>query len=114
MNEVDFSIDEYPLGERIRYHRERRKMKQAELAKSCGITQGAVSLIEKSQATPSLRVLRQIARVLNVHIARLFVGEDVPVFELQELKKRYKTWESLTPQMRRQFRKVEAYLKSLK
>jgi transcriptional regulator with XRE-family HTH domain len=113
MNAPEFSIDEYPLGERIRYHRKRRRITQAELAKRSHVSQGAISQIEKSQMLPSLVTIYEIARVLEIHVARLFAGEDVPVFELKDLRKRYRTWGALTPPMRRSFKKVEAYLASL-
>jgi transcriptional regulator with XRE-family HTH domain len=106
-------IDEFPLGERIRFHRTKRNMTQVKLGELCELSQGAVSQIEKSQTTPSLDTIRRIAVHLDVHVARLFAADDVPVLELKSLRKRYKTWDSLPASLRRQLKAVRTYIESL-
>lgn len=113
MSKADGLVDEYPLGERIRYLRKKRELTQVELARKCKITQGALAQIEKSQVMPSLQTLRSISRELKVHIALLFHGDDVFVFDMKMLSSRYKRKSDLTPTLRRALEKVAAYAKSL-
>jgi transcriptional regulator with XRE-family HTH domain len=113
MSNVEIAIDEYPLGERIRFHRKKRGLTQKHLAIDCKITQGAISLIEAGQSTPSLGHLKIIAATLGTHIARLFAADDVPVLELRILRKRYKSWSSLPPSLRKQLKAVKSYIDSL-
>lgn len=86
---------------------------QVQLAKKVGITQGALSQLEKSQMDPSLKLLRDLARELNVHIARLFESDDVFVFEMKQLRKRYRKRSDLTPSLTRAIDLVREYIQSL-
>jgi SOS-response transcriptional repressor LexA len=70
----------YPLpagtspGQRIRFHRQRLALKQAELAARAKINQGYLSGIERGQRTPSPSTLRAIADALGLPTAVL-VGD---------------------------------------
>lgn len=114
MKPDEVPIDEYPLGERIRFHRKKRTLTQTQLARLCSISQGAISLIEKGQATPSLDTIKLVAKHLDVHVARLFAGDDVPVLELKSLRRKYKSWDSLPSSLRKQLKAVRIYIDSLK
>lgn len=106
-------IDEYPCGARIRFLRKKRKLTQSALARACGLSQGTICQIEKGQLTPSLDTLKAISKILDAHLARLFAADDVPVLELKQLRKRYRTWESLPASLRKQLRAVKSYIESL-
>jgi transcriptional regulator with XRE-family HTH domain len=59
------------LPNNIRTARERRKMKQAELARRIDCVRSAVCEWEKGVREPSLQQLRDIAAVLEVDIRKL-------------------------------------------
>lgn len=106
-------IDEYPYGARIQFLRQKRGLTQVKLAGACSVSQSTICQIEKGQFTPSLEVLKSISQALDTHLARLFAADDVPVLELKQLRKRYKTWKSLSPSLRKQLLAVKAYIDSL-
>ncbi|GAA3130641.1 helix-turn-helix domain-containing protein [Streptosporangium carneum] len=60
-----------PIGERIRYWREKKQRKQAAVAGLCGITEEYLSQIERGLKTPSLPVLRALAAELGVPTSAL-------------------------------------------
>jgi transcriptional regulator with XRE-family HTH domain len=113
MGKDDGLVDEYPLGERIRYLRKRRGLTQAVLSNRCNISQGALAQIEKSQFAPSLHTLRQISKELKIHIALLFMGDEVFVLDVKALKQKYKKSSDLTPALKRALKQVADYLKTL-
>ncbi|MEU9891058.1 helix-turn-helix transcriptional regulator [Sphaerisporangium sp. NPDC051011] len=64
-----------PVGERIRYWREKKQRKQAAVAGLCGITEEYLSQIERGLKTPSLAVLLALANELGVRVSAL-LGEE--------------------------------------
>ncbi len=54
------------LGEKIKFYREGRKLYQVELADIVGVSTGYVGSIEQGLRSPSLKVLKKIARALKV------------------------------------------------
>lgn len=60
------------VGENIRGLRERRRMKQEDLANEVGITQAMLSQIERGTKNPSLQVSKLIADVLGCNIEEFF------------------------------------------
>jgi len=62
------------LGERIRYHRRRLCLRQAELARKAGINQGFLSEIERGRRKPSPSTLNALAAALGLPPAVL-VGD---------------------------------------
>lgn len=58
-------------GEKIREIRKRRKLSQDALAVRCGISQSAVSAIEKGLNSPTIGTLRIIAKGLRVPLTDL-------------------------------------------
>ncbi|MEV7010059.1 helix-turn-helix transcriptional regulator [Streptosporangium sp. NPDC051022] len=64
------SVD-LPIGERIRYWREKKQRKQAAVAGLCGITEEYLSQIERGLKVPSLPVLRALAAELGVPMSAL-------------------------------------------
>lgn len=62
------------LGCRIRDARKKQKITLQQLAEQTGLTAGLLSKIENFRALPSLPVLLEIAKALNIDLARLFEG----------------------------------------
>lgn len=62
------------LGANLRDIREVMGMEQQELARSTGVSSSTISLIESGKRDPSLKVLIQIRRALNVSWAGLLRG----------------------------------------
>lgn len=56
---------------KIEKRRREMKMNQAELAAKVGVTQGAISMIENGDRTPSLGLMARIAAVLESTIDEL-------------------------------------------
>ncbi|WP_424534406.1 helix-turn-helix domain-containing protein [Sphaerisporangium viridialbum] len=50
-------LPELPVGERVRYWREKKRRKQAAVAGLCGISEEYLSQIERGLKVPSLPVL---------------------------------------------------------
>lgn len=54
------------LGERIKFYREQRQLYQVELADIVGVSTGYIGSIEQGIRTPSLKLLKKIAKALKV------------------------------------------------
>ncbi|HEV8575177.1 MAG TPA: helix-turn-helix transcriptional regulator [Dehalococcoidia bacterium] len=54
--------------ERLRRHRE---MTQAHLGEKTGVSQQYVAMLEKGERTPSLAMLKKLARALEVEVGEL-------------------------------------------
>ncbi|WP_433445704.1 helix-turn-helix domain-containing protein [Nonomuraea sp. CA-141351] len=70
------SASALPVGERIRYWREKKQRKQAAVAGLCGITEEYLSQIERGLKLPSLPVLHALATELGVPISALLAGSQ--------------------------------------
>lgn len=67
------------IGDRIRYLRELRQMKQVELATECGLTQAALSNLETDPTRkPSSPTLLKIADVLEANPEWILTGVGEP------------------------------------
>lgn len=70
------------IGIAIRLLRKEKKIKQKDLAKSCGISPNAFCNLEKSKSFPHKETLDKICAALNVPVSYLLLyaisGEDVP------------------------------------
>jgi transcriptional regulator with XRE-family HTH domain len=64
------------LGQRVREERTARHFTQQELAEAAGMDTGHLSRIEHGKAVPSINVVKRLADVLDIPIARLFA--DIP------------------------------------
>ncbi|MFE0153178.1 helix-turn-helix domain-containing protein [Nonomuraea sp. NPDC059007] len=65
---------EIPIGERIRFYRTARNKTQAVVAGLAGMSENYLSQIERGLRTPTIALLHQLARVLDVPVAVL-IGE---------------------------------------
>jgi transcriptional regulator with XRE-family HTH domain len=70
------------LGNRLRQVREANGLSQRALAKSTGISNATISLIESSKLNPSVAVLKRILDGIPMHLSAFFAdepGEPAPV-----------------------------------
>ena len=63
------------LGANVRLARQRAGLTQAELAQRAGLGQPAISLIEASQANPTVQTLQQLADALRRPLADLLKAD---------------------------------------
>lgn len=106
-------MPEYNLGERLRFLREHRKLSQKEFAAAVGISQSSVAQLEANKKEPSLETLRKIAKCLDISLATVFASEDVHVFDLPRLRRKYKTADALTPHLYTALGKVVQFAKDI-
>ena len=104
---------EYSLSERLIYLRERRNLTQVELAKTADVSQSTIAQIESGRKDPSLSTLIKLAKALDCHIAILFSTDDVHVFDMARLKKKYNSVDKLNPTLYHALGKVVAYAKEI-
>ena len=88
---------EFSLAERLVYLRERRHLTQAELAKNADGSQSTIAQIESGRKDPSLSTLIKLSKALDCHIAILFSSDEVHVFDMARLKKKYDHVDKLNP-----------------
>lgn len=106
-------LDGIGLPERISYLRDVRKLTQAELAKKAKLSQSTVAQIEAGKKDPSIETLKKLAMALEVHIAILFAGDNVHVFDMPKLKKKYDSVEKLNPTLFHALGMVVNYAKDI-
>lgn len=104
---------EYNLGERLRYLRELRNLTQKQLAALADISQATIAHIEKSTKDPSVETLRKLAEAMDVHVATLFSTNDVYVFDLKRLRRKYTKADNLTPHLYMAVGRVIQYAKDI-
>ncbi|MEJ0043210.1 MAG: helix-turn-helix transcriptional regulator [Rhizomicrobium sp.] len=66
------------MEHRLAEVRERRGMKQAELARRVGLSRGQVANLEAGNRTMDLPTLRRFARELDVPVTAILLPDDVP------------------------------------
>lgn len=76
------------LCDTLKKLRKQRKIKQSEMAAALNVTQGAVANWENGIRAPSIDVLPDIARLLDVSIDQLFEVQPTPSIVLTEDEKR--------------------------
>ncbi|MER6003121.1 helix-turn-helix domain-containing protein [Nonomuraea angiospora] len=95
-------MSEIATGQMIRLQRERRGMSTTALATQSGCTPRHIELIEHGKRTPSLPLLREIAKVLGVRTAVL-LGEtprdshEPSRPQISDIERALFTWRSLEP-----------------
>ena len=62
------------LANNIRAERNRKNISQAALAEKVGASESTISLIERGKQTPSIFLVIDIAKVLNIDINELLKG----------------------------------------
>lgn len=71
-NEVPDTYEAARIGHRLRYTRRKQGLLMKDLARRVGCSESLISKIERGHATPSLRMLHNVAAVLDISIASLF------------------------------------------
>jgi transcriptional regulator with XRE-family HTH domain len=66
------------IGERIKAARNKRQMKQSELASICSIEKASLSRLEAGKSNPTVKTLYKISKALDVPIAYFFFEEGRP------------------------------------
>lgn len=103
----------YSLAERISYLRRKREMTQAELAKKSKLSQSTIAQIENGKKDPSMDAVKRLAGALGVHPAILFTENDVHVFDMKQLKARYKKVEDLNETLYRALGEVVRFAREI-
>ena len=104
---------EYSLSERLKYLRETRHLTQKDLGQMAGISQATIAHIEKGTKDPSVDTLDKIAAALDIHIATLFSTNDVFVFDMKRLRRKYNNVDKLTPHLYMGLGKVVQFAKDI-
>lgn len=108
------SISDYTLGERLKYLRLGRKLTQKDLAENSGVSQSTIAQIETGRKDPSITTLRKLSDALDMDIALFFATDDVHVFDMKRLKKKYKSVDDLNPTLYMGLGKVVQFARSIK
>lgn len=107
-NKNDFS-----LSERLKYLRETRNLTQKDLAELADVSQPTIAHIEKGTKDPSVNTLSKIANALDIHISTLFTTNEIFVFDLKRLRRKYNHVDKLTPHLYMGLGKVIQYAKDI-
>jgi len=75
-------MGEFNVGNRLREIREAKGLSQRELADAAGVTNGAISLIERNKTSPSISSLKRILSVFNITLSEFFTdnSEEIDTF----------------------------------
>ena len=108
-------IDQFNLSDRIAHLRKLRNMTQQELADKAGLSQSTIAQIESVNVDkdPSIETLIKISKALDVHIAILFAGDNVHVFDMNKLREKYNHVTKLHPTIYHALGMVVAYAKEI-
>ncbi len=104
---------DFTLSERVKYLRGLRQMSQAELAKTSGVSQATVAQIESGRKDPSVTTLRKLAAALDITVGVFFSSNNVHVFDMARLRRKYKKPEELNPTVYRALDQVIRYAKDI-
>lgn len=111
--ETKRGIDQYELPDRLKYLRLKRKLSQNELAKKSNLSQATIAQIENGKKDPSLTTLKALARALDIHIAVLFISNDVHVFDMSRMRRKYKTVDDLNETIYRSLGEIIRFAKMI-
>lgn len=84
-----------------------------QLSKQAGVSQSTIAQIESGKKDPSVQTLRKLAAALDVHIAVLFAGDEVHVFDMKRLRARYKRADQLNATLYRALGMVVQYAREI-
>lgn len=65
-----------PLLNRLKEHRAKIGVNQAELGKMAGVSRQTISLIERGDYSPSVTLALKLAKIFSVAVEELFDYED--------------------------------------
>lgn len=72
----DYEIDMGEIGRRIQDKRTKLHLTHKEIYDMCGISSGALSMIENGRRTPTIAVINKLACVLDCNIDWLITGKS--------------------------------------
>lgn len=107
------NISEHSVGARIGYLRQKRGITQVDLAKMAKLSQSTIAQIESDKKDPSLKSLTMISKALEIHISILFADEDVHVFDIRKLRRKYKKVDDLNDTLYRGIGEVVRFAKDI-
>lgn len=61
-----------PLHNRLKEHRARLSLNQAELGKMAGVSRQTISLIERGDYSPSVTLALKLAKIFDVPVEEIF------------------------------------------
>lgn len=67
---------EYPVGDRLRFFREQKQISTNKLANLAGISQSYVRDIEMGNKNPTIEVLFQLCKALNISLRDFFDDDN--------------------------------------
>ena len=73
-NETENVLCYTEIGDRIRQHRELKRMTQEQLSEKCDLSTGYIGHIERGTRSPSLETLAKLSQVLCVSLDELVFG----------------------------------------
>lgn len=106
-------INEYSIGQRLAYLRNRKDLTQAKLADIADVSQSTIAQIESGGKDPSLTTLVKLAKALDIHEAVFLAGDGVHVFDMARLRKSYKKVADLNDTIYRGLGEVTRYAKDI-
>lgn len=106
-------ISKFTLGDRIAYLRKKRDLTQGELAKKAKLSQSSIAQIESGKKDPSMGAVQRLADALDVHMALLFAEDDVHIFDMVNLRKKYKSVEDLNETLYRAVGEVVRFARDI-
>jgi transcriptional regulator with XRE-family HTH domain len=113
MKQHKAKIAAFSLSDRLVYLRQRRNLTQIELAKAANISQSTIAQLESGKKEPSLSTLTKLAKALDVHIAIFFSSDDVHVFDMNRLRKKYDHIDKLNPTIYHALGRVVDYAREI-
>jgi len=113
LKKTPIKVVEYSLSERLKYLRETRNLTQKDLGEMAGVSQATIAHIEKGSKDPSVDTLDKIASALDIHIATFFSTNDVFVFDMKRLRRKYNNVDKLTPHLYMGLGKVVQFAKDI-
>lgn len=107
-------LEEFKLPERVKYLRSLRNLSQTELSVLSKVSQATVAQIETGRKDPSVETLKKIAAALDVCVATFFTSDEIHVFDLVRLRRKYRNAKDLNPTLYRALDQVIRFGKDIK
>ena len=92
------------FGKRLRLLRNEKKLKQEELGKKIGITQGAVGMYERGEREPSLEMIEKLRSFFGVttdYLLGVSTERHLSVSQFEETARLYTLLQSITDDIER-------------
>lgn len=77
----DYTPFEYPIGDRIRFFRERKGISTNKLANLAGISQSYLRDLELGNKNPTVEIVFQLCKVLEITLKEFFDDESATLID---------------------------------